>query len=40
LARTLRLAGRAKAPEFFEMDDSLLGDPGPGGHTMVTTSHE
>ena len=40
LARTLRLAGRAKAPEFFEMDDSLLGDLGPGGHTMVTTSHE
>ncbi len=40
LARTLRLAGRAKAPEFFEMDDSLLGDLGPGGHTMVTTSYE
>ena len=40
LARTLRLAGRARAPEFFEMDDSLLGDLGPGGHTMVTTSHE
>jgi hypothetical protein len=39
LARTLRLAGRAKAPEFFEMDDSLLGDLGPGGHTMVTTSY-
>jgi hypothetical protein len=38
LARTLRLAGRAKAPVFFEMDDSLLGDLGPGGHTMVTTS--
>ena len=24
LARTLRLAGRAEAPVFFEMDDSLL----------------
>ena len=33
LARTLRLAGRAKAPEFFEMDDSLLavaGEPSLG----------
>jgi hypothetical protein len=28
LARTLRLAGRAKAPEFFEMDDSLLAEDG------------
>jgi hypothetical protein len=39
LARALRLAGKAPAPVFFEMDDSLLGDLGPGGHTMVTTSH-
>jgi hypothetical protein len=33
LARTLRLAGRAPAPEFFEMDDSLLavdGEPSLG----------
>jgi hypothetical protein len=37
LARALRLAGKARAPEFFDMDDSLLGDLGPGGHTMVTT---
>ncbi len=37
LARALRLAGKAQAPEFFDMDDSLLGDLGPGGHTMVTT---
>jgi hypothetical protein len=37
LARVLHLAGRAKAPVFFEMDDSLLADLGPGGHTMVTT---
>jgi hypothetical protein len=37
LARTLRLAGKARAPEFFDMDDSLLGDLGPGGHTMVTS---
>ena len=26
LARVLRLSGRAKAPEFFEMDDSLLAE--------------
>jgi hypothetical protein len=26
LARTLRLAGKAPAPEFFEMDDSLLAE--------------
>jgi hypothetical protein len=32
LARVLRLAGRAAMPEYFEMDDSLLGDEksGPG----------
>jgi len=28
LARTLRLAGRAQAPVFFEMDDSLLAEDG------------
>jgi hypothetical protein len=26
LARVLRLAGRARAPEFFEMDDSLIAE--------------
>jgi hypothetical protein len=26
LARVLRLSGRAKAPEFFEMDDSLVAE--------------
>jgi len=26
LARVLRLSGRAKAPVFFEMDDSLIAD--------------
>jgi hypothetical protein len=26
LARVLRLSGKAKAPEFFEMDDSLIGE--------------
>jgi hypothetical protein len=26
LARLLRLAGKAPVPEFFEMDDSLIGD--------------
>jgi len=26
LARVLRLSGKAKAPEFFEMDDSLIAD--------------
>ena len=26
LARVLRLSGRAKTPEFFEMDDSLIGE--------------
>jgi hypothetical protein len=26
LARLLRLAGKARAPEFFEMDDSLIAD--------------
>jgi hypothetical protein len=26
LARVLRLSGNAKAPEFFEMDDSLIGE--------------
>ena len=40
LARVLRLSGRAKAPVFFEMDDSLIADRpgaslGPAGHTMV-----
>ena len=40
LARVLHLSGHAEAPVFFEMDDSLLGDLGPGGHTMVTTSSE
>jgi len=40
LARVLRLSGRAKAPVFFEMDDSLIADKpgaslGPAGHTMV-----
>jgi hypothetical protein len=33
LARVFRLAGRARAPEFFEMDDSLLavdGEPSLG----------
>jgi hypothetical protein len=28
LARVLRLAGKARAPEFFEMDDSLLAEKG------------
>jgi hypothetical protein len=26
LARVLRLSGRARAPEFFEMDDSLVAE--------------
>ena len=26
LARVLRLSGKARAPEFFEMDDSLIGE--------------
>ena len=26
LARVLRLSGKAKAPEFFEMDDSLVAE--------------
>jgi hypothetical protein len=26
LARILRLSGRAKVPEFFEMDDSLVAE--------------
>jgi hypothetical protein len=26
LARVLHLCGRAKAPEFFEMDDSLIAE--------------
>jgi hypothetical protein len=26
LARLLHLAGNAQAPEFFEMDDSLIAD--------------
>jgi hypothetical protein len=26
LARVLRLSGNAQAPEFFEMDDSLIAD--------------
>ena len=39
LARVLHLSGRAKAPVFFEMDDSLIADKpgaslGPAGHTM------
>jgi hypothetical protein len=29
LARTLRLAGKAQAPVFFEMDDSLLAETSP-----------
>jgi hypothetical protein len=28
LARVLRLSGNAQAPEFFEMDDSLIADKG------------
>jgi hypothetical protein len=40
LARVLHLSGHAKAPVFFEMDDSLIADKpgawmGPAGHTMV-----
>lgn len=39
LARVLRLSGHARAPVFFEMDDSLIADKpgavlGPAGHTM------
>jgi hypothetical protein len=40
LARVLHLSGHAKAPVFFEMDDSLIADKpgawtGSAGHTMV-----
>ena len=43
LARVLHLSGRAKAPVFFEMDDSLIAEKpgawvGPAGHTMVLSS--
>jgi hypothetical protein len=43
LARVLHLSGRAKAPVFFEMDDSLIAEKpgpwvGPAGHTMVSSS--
>jgi hypothetical protein len=31
LARVLRLAGNAQAPEFFEMDDSLIADKAGAG---------
>jgi len=47
LARVLRLAGRAEAPEFFEMDDSLVAEsagvslgPHPPGHTMSVSSDD
>jgi hypothetical protein len=51
LARLLHLAGNAPTPEFFEMDDSLIGEqpaashvaePGtpPAGHTMEPSSHD
>ena len=40
LARLLHLSGHAKAPVFFEMDDSLIAEKAgtstpPAGHTMV-----
>ena len=45
LARVLRLSGKAKAPEFFEMDDSLVAEkssapsasspPGPAGDDLL-----
>jgi hypothetical protein len=43
LARVLRLSGRAKAPEFFEMDDSLIAEKAGvsldlAGHTMDISS--
>ena len=45
LARVLRLSGRARAPEFFEMDDSLVAENTGAslglyrpGHTMVVSS--
>ena len=31
LARLLHLSGKARAPEFFEMDDSLVADKAPAG---------
>ena len=52
LARLLHLSGHAKAPEFFEMDDSLIADQpatapvaeqpgGPAfGHTMERSGHD
>ncbi|MGD0068651.1 MAG: hypothetical protein ABSB76_35125 [Streptosporangiaceae bacterium] len=35
LVRVLHLSGNARAPEFFEMDDSLIADKASAGHTMV-----
>jgi hypothetical protein len=43
LARLLHLSGHAKAPEFFEMDDSLIADQPaapPVGHSMEPSSHD
>lgn len=34
LARLLRLSGRATAPEFFDIDDSLVADPASDGADM------
>ncbi len=35
LVRVLHLSGNAPAPEFFEMDDSLIADQASVSHTMV-----
>jgi len=43
LARVFHLSGHAKAPEFFEMDDSLIADQSatpPVGHSMEPSSHD
>jgi hypothetical protein len=34
LVRALHLAGRAPAPEFFEIDDSLVAGPSDDGADM------
>jgi hypothetical protein len=43
LARLLHLSGHAPAPEFFEMDDSLIADQPAApsvGHSMEPSSHD